>query len=108
MLGEAATAQNHPSIGNPVVGCSRVSTSRAQGGVSLEAQLARISAYTSLYGLNCVDFKCYVASGALCPEKRPGLAAALALVKQGEADGVVVVKLDRLSRSTTDILNLVA
>ncbi|MET0790284.1 MAG: recombinase family protein [Polyangiaceae bacterium] len=104
------TLQNHSAIvGRRVVGYSRVSTDeQAQGGVSLDAQRAQISAYTSLYGLNCVEFKCDVASGALCPEKRPGLAAALALVKQGAADGVVVVKLDRLSRSTTDILNLVA
>jgi len=32
----------------------------------------------------------------------------LTRVQSGEADGIVVVKLDRLSRSTTDILNLIA
>src|SRR4051794_19388460 len=100
------TAQNHSSIvGRRLVAYTRVSTDeQAQGGVSLEAQRAQISAYASLYGLNCVEFKCDVASGALRPEKRPGLAAALTLISSGAADGVVVVKLDRLSRSTSDIL----
>jgi DNA invertase Pin-like site-specific DNA recombinase len=104
------TAQNHSSIvGRRLVAYSRASTDeQAQEGVSLETQKAQISAYASLYGLECVDFKCDVASGALCPEKRPGLNAALALIKNGQADGVLVVKLDRLSRSTTDILSLVA
>lgn len=104
------TAQNHSSIvGRRVVAYTRVSTDeQALVGVSLEAQRARIAAYADIYGLTCVDFKYDVASGALRPEKRPGLAAALDLVQTGAADGIVVVKLDRLSRSTTDILNLVA
>lgn len=104
-----ASVQNHSSIvGRRLVAYTRVSTDeQAQGGVSLEAQRAQISAYADLYGLNCVEVMCDVASGALRPERRPGLAAALALIESGAADGVVVVKLDRLSRSTTDILDLV-
>ena len=38
---------------------------------------------------------------------RPGLAAALMAVESGEAAGIVVAKLDRLSRSLADFANLV-
>jgi DNA invertase Pin-like site-specific DNA recombinase len=38
---------------------------------------------------------------------RPGLAAALAAVDAGEADGIIVSKLDRLSRSVLDFAQLV-
>lgn len=37
-------------------------------------------------------------SGKLGPDDRPGLAAALVAVEQGDADGVVVHRLDRLAR----------
>src|SRR6202051_2945002 len=39
---------------------------------------------------------------------RPGLAAALAAVEAGEAAGIVVAKLDRLSRSLKDFADLMA
>jgi DNA invertase Pin-like site-specific DNA recombinase len=47
------------------------------------------------------------ASGSLAPSKRPGLARALARIRSGEADGLLALKLDRISRSTQDVLQLV-
>ena len=46
-------------------------------------------------------------SGRVTPSKRPGLAGAIQRLEAGEADGIVVLKLDRLSRSTRDVLDLV-
>ncbi|MCS5637955.1 MAG: recombinase family protein [Myxococcota bacterium] len=46
-------------------------------------------------------------SGSKAPSKRPGLSSALARLDSGEAEGLLVLKLDRLSRSTRDVLNLV-
>lgn len=40
-------------------------------------------------------------SGALHAVDRPGLSAALAALKSGEADGLVVARLDRLARAVT-------
>ena len=40
-------------------------------------------------------------SGALPVEKRPGLEAALAMIDNGEADGLIVRDLDRLAREIT-------
>lgn len=39
---------------------------------------------------------------------RPGLAGALEAIKSGQAEGLIVSKLDRLSRSILDFANLVA
>ncbi len=39
---------------------------------------------------------------------RPALQRALAALREGEAFGLVAVKLDRLSRTTRDVLDLVA
>ena len=38
--------------------------------------------------------------------KRPGLNEALARVERGDADGLAVAKLDRLSRSVRDLVDL--
>ncbi len=46
-------------------------------------------------------------SGKLAPHRRPALARVLKALKAGQADGVVVLKLDRLARSTRHTLDLV-
>lgn len=46
-------------------------------------------------------------SGKVAPSERPGLLRALGAVRGGAADGLLVLKLDRLSRSTRDVLDLV-
>lgn len=85
----------------------RVSTEKqADGGVGLEAQRAKLNAYASLYELDVVAVE--VDAGLSAKSlNRPGLSRALAMLKSGEADALVVVKLDRLTRSVRDLGDLV-
>lgn len=85
----------------------RVSTDKqADQGVSLEAQQAKIQVYASLYDLELVD----TLIDAGCSAKsldRPGLGKALVMLKSGQADALIIVKLDRLTRSVADLGELV-
>lgn len=92
-----------------LVGYVRVSTEeQAREGVSLEAQAERIAAYATAHELELVGVEQDAGiSGKVPPEQRPGLARALEAVRTGGADGLVVLKLDRMSRSTRDVLDLV-
>lgn len=85
-----------------VIGYARVSTTeQATGGVSLDAQVAKIKAYCELFGLKAVEV--IVDAGESAKSlKRPGLQRALAMLKRKDAEGMVVCKLDRLSRSVLD------
>lgn len=85
----------------------RVSTEKqADAGHSLEAQQAKLSAYASLYELELVEV--VVDAGASAKTlNRPGLQRALAMLKSGAASALVVVKLDRLTRSVRDLGELV-
>lgn len=86
-----------------VIGYVRVSTSKqADEGASLEAQAAKLRLYCELHELVLVDL--IVDAGASAKSlKRPGLAAALSRLEAGEADGLLVAKLDRLTRSVKDL-----
>lgn len=80
----------------------RVSTrEQADSGISLEAQRAKLAAYADLYDLEVVATieDAGVSAKSL---NRPGLQRALAMLRSGEADGLAVVKLDRLTRSVAD------
>lgn len=92
-----------------VIGSVRVSTEdQAREGVSLEAQRERIRAYCLAMELELVEIVTDEGvSGAVSPEKRPGLASALARCRAGDVDGIVVYRLDRLTRSVRDLLDLV-
>ena len=92
-----------------LVGYSRVSTEeQAVTGVSLDGQESRLRAYVTAHGGELVALeRDEGVSGKVSPERRVGLARALSCVRSGEADGLLVVKLDRLSRSTRDVLDLV-
>lgn len=85
----------------------RVSTDKqADAGQSLEAQRAKVEAYAGLYDLELVEV--IVDAGASAKSlNRPGLTRALAMLKSGEAEALVVVKLDRLTRSVRDLGELV-
>lgn len=85
----------------------RVSTSdQADNGVSLEAQKAKLRAYASLYELEVVDT--IVDAGESAKSlKRPGIQRALETLRKGQADGLAIVKLDRLTRSLKDWQELV-
>ena len=85
----------------------RVSTEKqADKGVSLEAQQAKIRAYAELYSLDLADV---IVDAGLSAKtlNRPGLSRALAMIKAGEAEALLVVKLDRLTRSVRDLGTLV-
>ena len=85
----------------------RVSTDKqADHGVSLEAQEAKLRAYADLYGLDLVEVAVDAAVSAQTLD-RPALTRVLAMLRSGEADALLVVKLDRLSRATRDVLDLV-
>lgn len=85
-----------------VVGYVRVSTEeQATDGVSLEAQKTKLAAYASLYDLELVETIVDAGESAKTL-KRPGLQRALNMLKTGNADGLLVVKLDRLTRSVAD------
>lgn len=91
-----------------VCGYIRVSTSeQADSGAGLEAQRAAIEAEAERRGwdLVCV-FEDAGASGKSM-SGRPGLQEALEAVESGQANALVVAKLDRLSRSLLDFAGIV-
>ena len=84
-----------------VVGYVRVSTDeQADSGLGLAAQRATVTAEAERRGWTLVAVHEDALSGKSLD--RPGLAAALAAVESSEAGGIVVAKLDRLSRSLKD------
>jgi DNA invertase Pin-like site-specific DNA recombinase len=90
-----------------VVGYVRVSTEQqVEDGVSLEAQKKKLDAYAVALDLELVDV---IEDAGLSAKSlhRPGLARALGLLDAGDADGLVVTKLDRLTRSVRDLGDLV-
>lgn len=90
-----------------VIAYARVSTTdQADNGVSLEAQTTKLAAYASLYDLTIVE-TIEDAGESAKSLNRPGLQRALAMLRKGEADGLVIVKLDRLTRSVADWQSLI-
>jgi site-specific DNA recombinase len=91
-----------------VIGYVRVSTNeQAENGVSLDAQAQKIRAYCKGNGCQCVEVvrdDGYSAKDL----KRPGLQRILAEfpAKARRFDGIVVAKLDRLTRSVRDLVRL--
>ncbi len=84
----------------------RVSTNQqADQGHSLLAQQEKVTAYASLYDLDIVDY--VIETGSAKNLNREGLQGALAQIKSGKADALIVVKLDRLTRSVVDLGYLV-
>lgn len=90
-----------------VIGYIRVSTEeQAANGQSLSAQRDKLVAYADLYDLDVVEIvqDAGVSAKSL---KRPGLAVALNQLRNGEADGLLIAKLDRLTRSVADWQKLI-
>ena len=84
----------------------RVSTDKqADKGHSLLAQQEKVNAYASLYDLEIIDT--VIETGSAKNLNRDGLQGALAAIKAGKADALIVVKLDRLTRSVADLGYLV-
>jgi DNA invertase Pin-like site-specific DNA recombinase len=90
---------------NGLVAYLRVSTDeQAQSGLGLDAQRATIIGHVARSGHELVDTFVDAISGRTMD--RPGLAAALAEIEAGRARGLIVAKLDRLSRSLLDFAGL--
>ncbi len=90
-----------------VIGYCRVSTEeQAANGQSLDAQRAKVEGYAKLYDLELVGV--IVDAGVSAKSlNRPGLQEALAKLRKGEAEGLVICKLDRLTRSVSDWQELI-
>lgn len=90
-----------------VVGYIRVSSEgQATEGVSLDAQRVKLAAYCTAMDLELVGIEADEGVSAKTL-RRPGLQRALGLLDAGTVDGLLVTKLDRLTRSVRDLGDLV-
>ncbi len=91
-----------------VVGYLRCSTEeQAASGLGLEAQRAAVEAACQAKGWTVTEWAVDEGvSGSVAPADRPALAAALARLDACEAGALVAAKVDRLSRTTSDLLAL--
>jgi DNA invertase Pin-like site-specific DNA recombinase len=74
----------------------RVSTERQEDGLGLDVQQDEIRAWARRHRHKLVEEIAETVSGKL--EDRQGMASALQALRSGEADGIVVLRLDRLAR----------
>ena len=89
------------------IGYVRVSTQeQADEGVSLAAQEARIGAYCVARGWDAPEVICDAGKSAKSL-KRPGMAKVLGGIRDGSIERVVVLKFDRLTRSTRDLPDII-
>src|SRR5436190_14718584 len=90
------------------IGYVRVSTDeQAAEGYSLDAQRAKLAGYAVANDLDLIAVLADEGLSGKSTSNRPALLEALRSIKAGEAEALIVVKLDRLSRSTRDALELV-
>jgi DNA invertase Pin-like site-specific DNA recombinase len=88
---------------NTVVVYLRVSTSeQAASGLGIEAQRATVAAYAERKGLEITGEYSDEGIGARSLKGRPAALSALGAVRAGSAAGLLVAKMDRLSRSVVD------
>jgi len=84
-----------------VIAYCRVSTAeQSDSGVSLDAQQAKMRAYADLYNLTIVET--IIDAESAKSLHRDGLQQALNRLRTGKADGLLIAKLDRLTRSVAD------
>ena len=92
-----------------LIGYIRVSTDKqVESGAGLDAQVAYIEAEAKRRGATfaIVSEEGGVSGGSYSPKKRPALIEAMARLDKGEADALIVSKLDRLTRSVADFLTV--
>jgi site-specific DNA recombinase len=86
-----------------VIGYVRVSTAKQEiSGLSVEAQSLKIRQYCELYDLELVDLIIDAGASAKTLDRK-GIKSALRMLKSDEAEGLVVTKFDRLTRSIKDL-----
>jgi DNA invertase Pin-like site-specific DNA recombinase len=87
-----------------VIGYVRVSTDeQGSSGLGLDAQRDAITSEAERKGW-AVEFKSDVASGK---NVNPGLREALDLLASGQADALVIAKMDRVARSSIHAMNII-
>ncbi len=91
----------------PTLAYLRVSTGKqADQGLSLEVQQDKAAAYARLYDLHLIEIIVDAGESAKTLQ-RPGLQRALALLQSGQAAALLIIKLDRLTRSVADLGRLI-
>lgn len=101
--------QRTDTPGARAVGYLRVSTDeQASSGAGLESQRTAVEAEAARRGWHLVAVEVDPGASGKSLTGRPALARALTLVTAGDADVLVVAKLDRLSRSLLDFAALMA
>ena len=101
------TTTKPPDATLQVVGYVRVSTQgQVESGAGLRSQRKQIRDACEQRGWTLVRIESDEGASASSTKNRPGLAAALAAVESGEAGGLIVAKLDRLSRSVRDFCDV--
>lgn len=89
------------------IGYVRVSTEeQARYGISLDAQRAKIRAYAELEDMELIGIEADEGISGCSVKARPGVQRVLEFVRSRAVDAVVIQKLDRLSRSTSESLAL--
>ena len=90
-----------------LIGYIRVSTDKQfSTGAGLEAQRNYLELEATRRGATLEIVSELEATSGKSTKKRPALAEALARLDKGEAEGLIVSKLDRLSRSVADFLTI--
>ena len=89
-----------------VYGYARVSSrGQAEDGLSLDAQEQRIRAYAAAKGWDLSEV--LIEKGRSAKDlKRPEMARLMREVRSGSVEAVIILKVDRVSRSTRDLLNV--
>jgi DNA invertase Pin-like site-specific DNA recombinase len=91
----------------PLAGYVRVSTAgQASSGVGIAAQRQALADTARLGGLDVGEVFADEAISGKRMANRPGLQAAIATLRSGEASGLVVSKVDRLGRNAGEVLAL--
>ena len=89
-----------------VIGYVRVSTDQqAESGLSIENQVDKIRGYCSIYDLDLVEIVVDAGESAKSLN-RDGIKKVMDLAESGEIEGIVIAKLDRLTRSMKDLHTL--
>lgn len=90
------------------IGYVRVSTDeQAKSGLGLEAQIAKIKAYAELFDIELTEIIMDEGISGKTLD-REGLQRAIKMLKDKKAEGMVIAKLDRLTRNVADLGTLVS
>lgn len=89
------------------IGYTRVSTSgQADNGISLEMQEKKLRAYCDFNDLELIEIIVDAGLSGKNMDGRPGMQRVLDMIKNKQVDAIVSYKLDRLGRSTRDLLDV--